>query len=899
MQRSLETKLVQGGFSLALLLLSGVGAISYLNVRKVTYNQSEIEHTYQVLDAIDQIEEGVKDAERGRRGYVIANNPIFLEVYYTGVRKTRTGIFGLHQLTTGNSSQQQNIEQLKPLIDRKFSSMQRSIQQLQTNPADQAIQIQLTNEGQRLQQQIQNQLAIIEDEQQIFLNQRLQASHSNMRYSLILVSSGYTLSFSLLIITFTLLQRHISERHEAEVALQKANEVLEERVLQRTITLSKLNQTLELEVRERQQAEIALQTANNNLEIKVLERVAELRQLNNRLQVELFERERTQRILQHQARLLDLSHDTILTRNLNAMITFWNHGAEAMYGWKKAEALGKESHTLFNTQFLVSLAEIEAELLKNNYWEGELIHTRRDGSQIFVSSRWVLERDHGGNPLEILEINTDITARKQVETALQFSQARFAGILDIAKDAIISVNQDHKITLFNQGAEQIFGYAASEVVGQPLNILLPLRFAEAHHQHVHQFDGSAASARKMGDRAEVFGRRKDGTEFPAEASISKFNLANEQIFTVILQDITERKQSEHALRESEERFRNAFDNAPIGLALVDTNGRWLKVNNALCEILGYSSAELLSINFQTITHPDDLELDLQVMQQVLQGELRTHTLQKRYLHKQGRIIWGLLNISLVHDEHNQPLYFISQIQDITEQREIERMKNEFISVVSHELRTPLTAIRGSINLLASGVLDKHPAKAQRMLEIAAIDTERLVRLVNDILDLERLGTSNLPLQREYCNAADLMQQSIEGMQLIADKAEIQLYVEPLSVFVWAAPDRIIQTLTNLLNNAIKFSAPDSSITLTATLQGDEVMFAVKDQGRGIPADKLESIFGRFQQVDASDSRQKGGTGLGLAICRSIIEQHGGRIWVESAIGQGSVFYFTLPTQNHS
>jgi len=249
---------------------------------------------------------------------------------------------------------------------------------------------------------------------------------------------------------------------------------------------------------------------------------------------------------------------------------------------------------------------------------------------------------------------------------------------------------------------------------------------------------------------------------------------------------------------------------------------------------------------------------------------------------------------------------ISIGEDITERQKVEQMKNEFIGIVSHELRTPLTSIRGSLGLLATGVMDDEPVAMRRMIEIAATDTERLVRLVNDVLDLEKLESGKVSLVREWCDAAGLMQRSLAVMQSSAQAAGVQLVVHPLSKQIWVAPDRIIQTLTNLLSNAIKFSSPSETVTLSAAikrqvlgirdLRASHIVFSVQDQGRGIPAEKLESIFGRFQQVDGSDSRDQGGTGLGLAICQSIVQQHGGQIWVESRWGQGSTFFCSLPLQ---
>jgi PAS domain S-box-containing protein len=350
------------------------------------------------------------------------------------------------------------------------------------------------------------------------------------------------------------------------------------------------------------------------------------------------------------------------------------------------------------------------------------------------------------------------------QKALQESRTRFSGILEIADDAIISIDQTQKITLFNQGAEKIFGYRAEEAIGQSLDLLLP--------KQVSDFDQVSTPARKMGARREIIGRRKDGQEFPAEASISKLQLNDEQVFTVILRDVTDRHQ-------------------------------------------------------------------------------------------------------------------------------IERIKDEFISTVSHELRTPLTSIHGSLGMLASGLLDTQPERGKRLLQIAADSTDRLVRLINDILDVERIESGRVEMVKTDCNIADLMTTAVNVVQILADQAQITVSVDLVSSPIWADGDRIIQALTNLLSNAIKFSSPGSTVWLTAEGQPHHILIRVRDRGRGIPADKLDSIFERFQQVDASDSRNHEGTGLGLAICRSIIKQHSGQIWVESQLGKGSTFSFTLPASQSS
>jgi PAS domain S-box-containing protein len=237
---------------------------------------------------------------------------------------------------------------------------------------------------------------------------------------------------------------------------------------------------------------------------------------------------------------------------------------------------------------------------------------------------------------------------------------------------------------------------------------------------------------------------------------------------------------------------------------------------------------------------------------------------------------------------------VLNFRDVSQRQALDRMKDEFVSTVSHELRTPLTSIRGSLGLLSTGLLGEVNEKAANLLRIAVNNSDRLVRLINDILDLERMESGRAPLSFRTCSLSELAQQAIEAVTPVADSASVKLVLRASAVEFVADPDRLQQVMTNLLSNAIKFSPPDSTVTVAIEQSDEGVSLSVGDEGRGIPADKLETIFDRFQQVDASDSRQKGGTGLGLAICRTIVDQHGGRIWAEQNPVRGSIFRMFLP-----
>ena len=237
---------------------------------------------------------------------------------------------------------------------------------------------------------------------------------------------------------------------------------------------------------------------------------------------------------------------------------------------------------------------------------------------------------------------------------------------------------------------------------------------------------------------------------------------------------------------------------------------------------------------------------------------------------------------------------VLSFRDISQRFALDRMKDEFVSTVSHELRTPLTSIRGALGLLSAGMLGPLNDKASNLLRIALSNSDRLVRLINDILDLERIQSGREPLTFRPVTVGEIISQAIDGMQPVADAAKVHLIHDANPTKIIADPDRLLQVITNLLSNAVKFSPEGATVAVTIREGSSGVTLSVIDQGRGIPADKLETIFDRFQQVDASDSRQKGGSGLGLAICRTIVQQHSGRIWAERNAVRGSTFRVQLP-----
>ena len=338
-----------------------------------------------------------------------------------------------------------------------------------------------------------------------------------------------------------------------------------------------------------------------------------------------------------------------------------------------------------------------------------------------------------------------------------------------------------------------------------------------------------------------------------------------------------------------------LNSASEGIFGLGDDGIATFVNPSAARMLGWPVEELVGKNLHLLVH-EDIGMPASLCS-ICGGEPPSATMVSRtanFRARNGRTFPVEYAAGAIAGDQGERSGVVVTFRDVTERRAVEQLKSEFVSTVSHELRTPLTSIRGALGLLGSGLLGPIAEKGQRMLEIAVTNTDRLVRLINDILDLERMASGRVELSRGAVDAQNVLVQAAEGLQAIAEEARVRIVIEPVTGTLWGDSDRIIQTLTNLLGNAIKFSPRQTTVTLSGTAQETSFTFCVTDQGRGVPEEKVRTIFERFSQVDTSDSRDKGGSGLGLAICQSIVTAHGGRIWVEKNEPAGSRFQFTIP-----
>ncbi|HEX8509137.1 MAG TPA: ATP-binding protein [Propionibacteriaceae bacterium] len=335
-----------------------------------------------------------------------------------------------------------------------------------------------------------------------------------------------------------------------------------------------------------------------------------------------------------------------------------------------------------------------------------------------------------------------------------------------------------------------------------------------------------------------------------------------------------------------------------GVIGVDAQGLVTFVNPAAAAMLGLSREDLLGKSEHELFHGQDVVgceplRDCCIVATAMFAGTAAASVNEYFVAADGRIFPVELAVGpILEDERITGAVVV--FRDASERRKIEKMKNEFVSVVSHELRTPLTSIRGSLGLLAGGAAGSLTQQGERMVKVALESSERLTRLINDMLDIERIESGTIPVLLTDCDPEDLISHAVEELRGLTADHRIEMEAHCAGTLVCADADRIVQTLTNLIGNAVKFSPSGTPITIAAASRGSVVEFSVTDQGRGIPADKIGRIFERFEQVDSSDSREMGGTGLGLAISRTIVRRHGGELWATSEMGRGSVFRFTLP-----
>jgi len=492
----------------------------------------------------------------------------------------------------------------------------------------------------------------------------------------------------------------------------------------------------------------------------------------------------------------------------------------------------------------------------------------------------------------------DVTGQRQMEMALLSSEARYREMVENSLGFVFTCAMDGRLTSLNSFTAETLGYRTEALTGRSVTELMDADGAASFKECLHMLETQDEW------QGALPIRRSDGVYRRIAFRSRRMQLPGERPFVLNHgMDVTEQHHAEEALHLATRQREMILESVGDGICGIDLEGRLTFINEAGARALGRRPEELVGRDVHDMiqhSHPDGTPYS-RMNNPILQALKRSEQIRVR-----DEVFWRRDGTAIPVEYSASPLLEAGRVsgmvvafQDVSERRRLERMKDEFLSTVGHELRTPLTSLRASLGLLSSSSLEKRPEKQRQMVQMAIGNCERLTRLVNDILDFDSVEKGRLGLNRQPIQAAILLRRAAEASDGEAREAHISFEIDAAPAPVLVDGGRIVRVLHELVVNAIKFSAPETTIRLSAQPEGDllgsgEMRFAIEDQGRGIAADKLERIFERFEQGDASDTRQMGGTGLGLALCRSIVEQHGGRIWAESEVGKGTRILFTVP-----
>jgi two-component system sensor histidine kinase/response regulator len=602
----------------------------------------------------------------------------------------------------------------------------------------------------------------------------------------------------------------------------------------------------------------------------------------------------------------------IWTNDLVARRITWDENTYAIAGITPEQFSGsyEDYFALFDPDQARHIeSEITAAVQERRACEFDARLSSKDGSTRYIGCRAQPIYDAAGKPLRVVGVSWDNTRQRLENEALRDYQTRLSLALRAANLGVWSADLRERRITWDENCYRIFGQER-ESFGGGFDDLLEL----IHPDDLPRVKEAtvAAAERRAPYSVEYRVIRPGGSERNVvERAEFQFDETGQPARVVgVYLDTTEQRTSQEQLRSSEARFHNAFEHAPIGMALVSPDGHWIKVNRSTCDITGYAPHELLAKTFQDVTHPDDLEADLQLVDKLLRGEIKTYQMEKRYLHKRGHVIWVLLSVSLVRDSQGRPLHFVSQILDITDRKRSEEAlreardealtavnaKSEFLANMSHEIRTPMNAVIGmNEKLIDLGLTPMQREVAERVRYSA----QSLLTVINDVLDFSKgeagaleLDIAPFELRRVVEGAMDMVAEQAHGKGLHLSLS----WDRDVPPSLVGDAGRIHQVMTNLLSNALKFTHQgEIAVTVrTESIVRNEILLriAVRDSGIGVSKTAQAKLFQPFSQADSSTTRKYGGTGLGLSISKRLVELMGGEIGVDSVVEQGSTFWFT-------
>jgi PAS domain S-box-containing protein len=615
---------------------------------------------------------------------------------------------------------------------------------------------------------------------------------------------------------------------------------------------------------------------------------------------DVTERQRAEEIRALVASIAE-SSDAIINMTLEGIIVSWNKGAEKIYGYSAEEMKGRSLSLLFLPDRPDELPEILERVKRGEVIaDYQAVRVRNDGARIDVSLTISPIKDASGEITGALSVARDITERKRAEL-------KFRGLLESAPDAMVIVNRAGRIVLVNSQTEKLFGYTRAELLGQPVETLMPERLQGVHPKHR---DGYFADprARPMGAGLDLFGRRRDGSEFPAEISLSPLETAEGMLVTAAIRDVTERQRAEKRLRLQD----SALKAAANAIVITDRDGRITSVNPAFTRLTGYTAQEAVGETPRLLrSGKHDQAFYRTLWETVLSGKVWSGEVINR--RKDGSLYTEEQTITPVHDHRGEISHFIAIKQDVTERKRVEaELKGstaelaqqaqelarsnaeleQFAYIASHDLQEPLRMVASYTQLLAKRYRGKLDSNADEFIAYAVDGATRMQGLINDLLAYSRIGRSGSPLGPTDCSG--VLGRVLTDLEMTIEERGAVVTHGTLPEVMGDAT-QLQQVFQNLISNAIKFRGQEPPrIHVSCERSGDDWLFSVRDNGIGIDPQYSDRIFVIFRRLHTK--AEYPGTGIGLAICRRVVERHGGRIWVESEPGKGSTFFFTLPVE---
>ncbi len=615
--------------------------------------------------------------------------------------------------------------------------------------------------------------------------------------------------------------------------------------------------------------------------------------------------------LRFQANILQHISDSVIVTDLQGTITYWNEGADRIFGFTQEETVGQNVSLLFPNVEAPLLAHGLQQIAEGQDYASQWQKRRQDGTEIWIEVKVTLLHNEQGKACGFIGVAKDISQRKLAEDRVRHSEKRFRALIENSSDAIALMTAQGVFLYASPSTQRVLGYLPEELIGR--HVFRELVHPDDFEQTQHAF---AALLQEPGKSfsCEYRLRHKDGSWRWIEGN--GLNLQDDPHVAAIVanyRDITGRKLLEEELRHSKDQLEAILKNAGDGILVQDVAGKIIYVNQTVASRLGFASTDDMLVTepysflaWFDVTDEDGQPFDPSLFpgRRAVMGEDNPQV-TIRYAHKYTHEVqWNLIKSTLVCERDRTPLFVISVMQDITQLKELEQRKDEFIMHISHELRTPLTALSGFLQIINDFRPQLDESTMNTFLSRSLENCEELTLLVNEVLEVLQFRHATKPAPAEALSLHFVVHEVIA--QLGPRKEQeylLQLHI-PEELTVWANRQHLYQVLRNLLSNVFKYAPKQTPVIISATLQEDaahvttvpSVLIRIQDAGPGIPLAEQQQLFEKFSRLKRDLASPIRGTGLGLYICKQLVEQMGGRIWVESSgrLGDGSRFCFTLP-----